>query len=309
MAVIGTPVVTDERSFYVKCFGMDTSSNINTRYRLYVQDKTKLDSNSYIDRVNLKADEYGGTDSTFYVTLPNTYTVEDVGKLRLYDSISDSEEDVRYVTLTYVKAPSIPTNIYYPVSINSYNAVSISWSSVSGATSYVLERALHGSSSFTQVYSGSGTSYSDRIPSGATKAQYRVKAVNSGGSSGYKTGNLANVYYTKPNVAPTTPSSISVPSTVYGGKAFTVSWGKSTDSDGNLSGYKLEQSYNSGSTWTQVYQGSATSTSITIPFGATTRVLYRVKAYDSDGAESGYKVSSKSDVIFFILCMKNRLYF
>ena len=212
-------------------------------------------------------------------------------------------------TITAVSAPSIPTNIYYPVSINSYNAVSISWSSVSGATSYVLERALHGTSSFIQVYSGSGTSYSDRIPSGATKAQYRVKAVNSGGSSGYKTGNLANVYYTKPNVAPTTPSSISVPSTVYGGKAFTVSWGKSTDSDGNLSGYKLEQSYNSGSTWTQVYQGSATSTSITIPFGATTRVLYRVKAYDSDGAESGYKVSSKSDVIFFILCMKNRLYF
>ena len=182
MAVIGTPVVTDERSFYVKCFGMDTSSNINTRYRLYVQDKTKLDSNSYIGRFNLKANEHGGTDSTFYVTLPNTYTVEDVGKLILYDSIFDSEEDVRYVTLTYVKAPSIPTNIYYPVSINSYNAVSISWSGVSGATSYVLERALHGSSSFTQVYSGSGTSYSDRIPSGATKAQYRVKAVNSGGS-------------------------------------------------------------------------------------------------------------------------------
>ena len=100
MAVIGTPVVTDERSFYVKCFGMDISSNINTRYRLYVQDKTKLDSNSYIDIVNLKADEHGGTDSTFYVTIPNTYTVEDVGKLRLYDSISDSEEDVRYVTLT-----------------------------------------------------------------------------------------------------------------------------------------------------------------------------------------------------------------
>ena len=201
------------------------------------------------------------------------------------------------------------TRITYPSTINSYNAVNISWSGVSGATSYVLERALNGSSSFIQVYSGNGTSYSDRFVSTITKVQYRVKAVNSGGPSGYKTGNLANVYYTKPNVAPTTPSSISVPSTVYGGKAFTVSWGASTDSDGNLSGYKLEQSYNSGSTWTQVYQGSATSTSITIPFGATTRVLYRVKAYDSDGAESGYKVSSKSDVIFFILCMKNRLYF
>ena len=293
MALISSVIATSENSIIVTVQG---ESGRNYHVRVHRKgDPSNVFCGS--ERVSIKSDmDYVEVDFTFNTVNFNT-TVDQIDSVILYEVDSDKILDIVYPSLSFVTAPSIPTNISYPVSINSYNAVSISWSSVSGATSYVLERALHGTSSFIQVYSGSGTSYSDRIPSGATKAQYRVKAVNSGGSSGYKTGNISSVYYTKPNVAPTTPSSISVPSTVYGGKAFTVSWGASTDIDGNLSGYKLEQSYNSGSTWTQVYQGSATSTSITIPFGAATRVLYRVKAYDSDGAESGYKVSSTSTVV------------
>ena len=226
-----------------------------------------------------------------------TNTVTDIDYVNLYETTGSVLIDTFYTSMSYNPAPSVPAALTYASSFNSYNRASISWSSVSGATSYVLERALNGSASFTQVYSGSATSYSDTLASTTTKVQYRVKAVNSGGSSGYKTGSVSIVYYSRPNAAPTTPASISVPSTVYGGKAFTVSWGKSTDSDGNLSGYKLEQSYNSGSTWTQVYQGSATSTSITIPFGNATQVMYRVRAYDSSGANSGYKVSGTSTVV------------
>ncbi len=193
--------------------------------------------------------------------------------------------------------PSAPSSISYSSSINSYNSTRVSWGSVSGATSYVLERATNGGS-FSQVYSGTSTSYTDYgLFSSTTKVQYRVKAVNSGGSSSYKTGSVATVYYSKPNVAPTVPASITVPSTVYGGKSFTVSWGKATDSDGNLSGYKLEQSINGGSTWTQVYQGSGTSTTITLAFGEATQVMFRVRAYDSSNAHSTYKVSSSSTVI------------
>ncbi|WP_243151798.1 fibronectin type III domain-containing protein [Clostridium sp. MD294] len=161
----------------------------------------------------------------------------------------------------------------------------------------MLERAINGGS-FSQVYSGASTSYTDYgLNSSTTRVQYRVKAVNSGGSSSYKTGSSATVYYSKPNVAPTVPSSITVPATVYGGRAFTVSWGKSTDSDGNLSGYKLEKSINGGSTWTQIYQGSSTSTSITLAFGEATQVMFRVRAYDSSGAHSGYKASGTSTVV------------
>ena len=206
-------------------------------------------------------------------------------------------EDTYYIgsSTPTVSAPSTPSTLTYSSSINSYNSTRVTWGSVSGATKYVLERAINGGS-FSQVYSGTATSYTDYgLNSSTTRVQYRVKATNSGGSSSYRTGSVSTVYYTKPNVAPTTPSSISVPSTVYGGKSFTVSWGSSTDSDGNLSGYKLEQSTNGGSTWSQVYQGSGTSTTITLAFGTATQVMLR--AYDSSNAHSDYKASGTSTVI------------
>ena len=98
------------------------------------------------------------------------------------------------------------------------------------------------------------------------------------------------------NTAPTTPTSITVPDSISGGTTITVSWGASTDAQNNLEGYILERSTDSGSTWAQVYQGSATSTTNTVAFG-TASVMYRVKAYDSDGMSSAYRTSSEVTVI------------
>lgn len=93
------------------------------------------------------------------------------------------------------------------------------------------------------------------------------------------------------NTAPSTPASISVPSSINGGTSITVSWAASTDAEGNLEGYIVERSPNGGSSWSQIYQGSATSTSNTVAFG-TESVTFRVKAYDSAGLESGWKTSN-----------------
>lgn len=93
------------------------------------------------------------------------------------------------------------------------------------------------------------------------------------------------------NTAPSTPASISLPSNINGGSSITVSWAASTDAEGNLEGYIVERSTNGGSSWSQIYQGSATSTSNTVAFG-TASVTYRVKAYDSAGLESGWKTSN-----------------
>lgn len=98
------------------------------------------------------------------------------------------------------------------------------------------------------------------------------------------------------NSAPTTPSSITVPTSIMGGSTITISWGASTDDDGNLEGYIAERSTDGGSTWTQIFQGNATSTTNTVAFG-TTSVMYRVKAYDSEGEYSGYKTSSQVTVV------------
>ena len=98
------------------------------------------------------------------------------------------------------------------------------------------------------------------------------------------------------NTAPTTPPSITIPSSISGGSTITVSWGASTDAEGNLEGYIVERSIDGGSQWSQIYQGSALSTTNTVQFGTPT-VMYRVKAYDSEGLESGYKTSNQVTVI------------
>lgn len=98
------------------------------------------------------------------------------------------------------------------------------------------------------------------------------------------------------NQPPTTPTSISVPENISGGSTITISWGASTDPDGNLEGYIVERSDNGGSSWSQIYQGNATSTQNSVAYG-TQSVMYRVKAYDADGEQSGYRTSSQVEVI------------
>lgn len=98
------------------------------------------------------------------------------------------------------------------------------------------------------------------------------------------------------NRAPSMPSSITVPSSVRGGENLTVSWSASTDPDGNLDGYIVERSYNGGSAWSQIYQGRATSTTTTIPFGTET-VMFRVCAYDTYGEKSGWRTSENRTVV------------
>ena len=98
------------------------------------------------------------------------------------------------------------------------------------------------------------------------------------------------------NTAPSTPGSISVPSSIMGGTNISISWAKSSDAESNLAGYKVERSTNGGSSWSQIYQGTATSTTNNVAFG-TTSVMYRVKAYDTEGLESGWRTSSQITVV------------
>lgn len=98
------------------------------------------------------------------------------------------------------------------------------------------------------------------------------------------------------NTAPSTPGSISVPSSIMGGTNISISWAKSSDAESDLAGYKVERSTNGGSSWSQIYQGTATSTTNNVAFG-TTSVMYRVKAYDTEGLESGWRTSSQVTVV------------
>ena len=159
-------------------------------------------------------------------------------------------------------------------------------------------------------YNGSATGWWLRSPdTGNTNNAWIVRT-----NGGYGSYNCANTCGIRPalvlpssllvsddgsvstNTAPTTPGSITIPGSIQGGSTITVQWTASTDAENNLDGYKVERSTDGGSSWSQIYQGSSLSTTNTVPAGTNT-VMYRVKAYDTQGSESGYKISSQVTVI------------
>jgi hypothetical protein len=97
------------------------------------------------------------------------------------------------------------------------------------------------------------------------------------------------------NAAPTAPGSITIPDLVLGGSSLTISWEAATDQDGNLTGYSLERQVDGGE-WAEVYNGTGLTYTDTITQGWES-VAYRVKAYDSAGAESAYSTSPTRTVI------------
>ena len=103
-------------------------------------------------------------------------------------------------------------------------------------------------------------------------------------------------YYTfKWNSAPPIPTTLNVPTTIYGGKQLTISWSGVTDPDGDAVTYQLERSLDGGE-YSEVYSGPNLSYVTTIVAGVK-NVQFRLKATDSFGASSGYISSTSRTVI------------
>lgn len=196
-------------------------------------------------------------------------------------------------TVSTNTAPSTPWNISVPSSIMGGANISISWAKSSDAESnlagYKVERSTDGGWSWSRIYQGTATSTTDSIAFGTTSVMYRVKAYDTEGlESGWRTSSRVTVVN---NNAPSAPPSIAVPKDVKGGSTLVISWTAASDSDGNLSGYILERSTDGGFAYMQVYKGDALTYTDTITNGWYT-VMYRVKAYDTEGLESGYTTSA-----------------
>jgi predicted phage tail protein len=123
----------------------------------------------------------------------------------------------------------------------------VSWSAVSGATSYQLEERLN-SGSWSTIHNGTGTS---KARTGRTTGTwgYRVRACNASGCGAYS-AIKSTVVTLPPGGAPT----LSGPTSAFAPASYTISW---TSVSGAAS-YQLEQRLNSGS-WTTVHNGAGTS--------------------------------------------------
>ncbi len=193
-------------------------------------------------------------------------------------------------------APSTPGTITIPTTINGGDTVTITWTASTDAESnlegYELERSTNGGSSWSNVYKGNALSTTNTVPFGTESVMYRVRAYDSENLySGYKISSQVTVINNQP---PSVPASITVPNEVTGGGSLTITWGVSTDSDGNLSGYALERQVDGG-TWSEVFRGNALNFTDTITKGWAS-VAYRVRAYDARTAYSGYATSDTRTV-------------
>lgn len=273
-------------------FEYGTGTSANNKRLAYLNGSAALwwlrSPNTYYSSNAWSVYSNGNSDNTYYCSsscgirpaliLPSTLLVSDDGSVN---------------TNT---APTTPASIDVPSTIQGGSTITISWGASTDKESnlegYILERSTDGGKSWSQIYQGNSRSTTNTVPFGTGSVTYRVKAYDSDGlSSGYKTSAQVTV---KNNTAPTAPNGITVPNTVLGGSPLTITWGAATDQDGNLSGYSLERQVDGGD-WAQVYSGNTLSYTDTITKGWA-RVSYRVRAYDSDNAYSGYVTSQERTV-------------
>lgn len=97
------------------------------------------------------------------------------------------------------------------------------------------------------------------------------------------------------NTAPSAPTILNVPNTIFGGKSNAISWSNVTDPDGDAVTYTLECSLNGGA-YSVLYTGASTAYAHLVPFG-TTSGQYRVKATDPSNASSAYTTSTSRTVV------------
>lgn len=153
---------------------------------------------------------------------------------------------------------------------NGTGSYTVSWSAVTGATSYNLQEQVNGGA-WTTVQGSAATSWATSGKSNGSYG-YHVQACNSSGCSAWSV--TASVTVLLP---PPAPASLAVPATSSGSVA--VSWPASS----TATSYTLQHRLGSGG-WSTAYSGSGTST--TVAEGTTGSYTYQVQACNGGGCSS-----------------------
>ena len=191
--------------------------------------------------------------------------------------------------------PTVPGNLV--ATSASSSQINLSWTASTdnvAVTGYLLERCQGaGCTSFAQIATPIGTSYSDTGLLASTSYTYRVRATDATGNlSGYS----APASATTPAVTqpPTPPANLV--STAVSTSQINLTWTASTSSVG-VTGYLVERCQGAGCTsFAQIATPMGNSYSDT-GLLATTPYTYRVRATDAAGNLSGYS-NNASDTTF-----------
>ena len=210
---------------------------------------------------------FHGLSATVKNLSPGTYywTVQAI------DTVFSGSSFANESSFTIAILPNVPT-LNTIANADGDGTYAVSWNNVSNATSYTLQEAS--SSSFTNaymVYTGSNTSTTINEKAPGTY-YYRVRASNTGGSSGWSNTQTAVI------VAPPSAPTLNTIANADGDGTYTVSW----SSVSNATGYVLQEASNSSFTnASAVYTSNNTSTTLNEKAPGT--YYYRVRASNAGG--------------------------
>ena len=165
--------------------------------------------------------------------------------------------------------------------------INLSWGAATddvGVTGYRVERCTGvGCSTFAQIATPAGTSFSDTALTVSTSYSYRVRAVDAAGNPGsFSNTSSATTPDTTPPSAPGTLTSTAVSAT-----EINLSWAAATD-DVGVAVYRLERCDGAGCTsFTQIATLSGTAYS-DLGLTASTSYSYRLRAEDAANNLSGF---------------------
>jgi chitodextrinase len=185
------------------------------------------------------------------------------------------------------QAPTAPSSV--TATAASGTQINLSWTASTdnvGVTGYLIERCQgSGCTTFTQIGTSAGTTFSDAGLTASAGYSYRVRATDAAGNlSGYS--NVASATTQSPDTQPpTTPANLTT--TALSGSQISLSWTASTDNVG-VTGYLIERCQGVGCTnFARLFTITGTSYVDTglIP---STSYTYQVKATDAAGNFSPY---------------------
>ncbi len=188
--------------------------------------------------------------------------------------------DVCHLTDESAQPPAPPAAPTLNDPVPGDGQVSLSWSTVSGATGYKLEYKLTSSGTWSLAYDGTNVSYIKTGLSNGTSYDFRVYAYNQAGTS-----SPSAVKSAIPQLAP--PSAPTLSNPVPGDGQVSLSWSAVS----SATGYKLEYKLTSSGTWSLAYDGTNTAY---IKTGLTNGTSYdfRVFAYNQGGTSGPSAVKS-----------------
>lgn len=181
------------------------------------------------------------------------------------------------ITVYYsVPNPNPPTGV--SATTQSYSSIRISWNSVSGATRYRVYKSTSYSGSYSEVYSGSSTSYLNTGLNSNTTYYYKVKACS--GSSNNSCSGYSNVVHatTSSNV-PNVPTGLSA--VAQSSSSIYIDW----NSVSGAYRYRLYKSTSYSGSYSQIYSGGTSSYTNT-GLNSNTTYYYKVKACSGNSSSS-----------------------